>query len=198
MIFLLLRYVVAIKLIHVSISSTGPLSAYMANTRLARRYCTCPGVVSAGFESPFHAWRQDAVKYLEKCTKSKQSERAEVPVGGACGDAGLHLDGLEVDAGVDGVQLAVQGVEGGPLGGLGRPAAHHHAVDVLGAAGGTRQPEPGRQQVQNLLVVLSCRQEGSVSACCSSRRRAGFYLRKAFCRVTSSRRAEPRRTRRPT
>lgn len=74
--------------------------------------------------------------------------------------ASLHLDGLEVDAGVDGVQLAVQGVEGGSLGGLGGPAAHHHAVDVLRAAGRTRQPEPGRQQLQHLLVAFSCRQKG--------------------------------------
>lgn len=74
--------------------------------------------------------------------------------------ARLHLYGLEVNAGVDGVQLAVQGVEGRPLGGLGGPAAHHHPVDVLRAAGRTGQPEPGRQQVQNLLVALSCRQEG--------------------------------------
>lgn len=74
--------------------------------------------------------------------------------------ASLHLYGLEVNAGIDGVQLAVQGVKGGSLGGLGGPAAHHHAVDVLRAARGTRQPEPGRQQVQHLLVAFSCRHEG--------------------------------------
>lgn len=53
----------------------------------------------------------------------------------------LHFDGLEVNAGVDGVQLAVQGVEGRPLGGFGRPAVHHDAVDVLRAAGRTWQAE---------------------------------------------------------
>lgn len=74
--------------------------------------------------------------------------------------ASLHLDGLKVNAGVDGVQLAVQGMKGGSLGGLGGPAAHHHAVDVLRAAGRTRQPEPGRKQLQYLLVAFSCRQKG--------------------------------------
>lgn len=67
----------------------------------------------------------------------------------------LDLDGLEVNAGVDGVQLAVQGVERGSLGGLGGPAVHHDAVDVLRAAGGTGQPKARRQQLQHLLVVFS-------------------------------------------
>lgn len=53
----------------------------------------------------------------------------------------LDFDGLEVNAGIDGVQLTVQGVEGRPLGGLGRPAVHHDAVDVLRAAGRTGQPK---------------------------------------------------------
>lgn len=87
-------------------------------------------------------------------------ERRRPPAGASLLPASLHLYGLEVNAGIDGVQLAVQGVKGGSLGGLGGPAAHHHAVDVLRAARGTRQPEPGRQQVQHLLVAFSCRQEG--------------------------------------
>lgn len=53
----------------------------------------------------------------------------------------LDFDGLEVNAGVDGVQLTVQGVEGRPFGGFGCPAVHHDAVDVLRAAGWTWQPE---------------------------------------------------------
>lgn len=73
--------------------------------------------------------------------------------------ARLHLYSLEIDAGVDGVQLAVQGVKGGSLGGLSSPAAHHHPVDVLRAACWTREPKPRRQEIQHLLVALSYRQE---------------------------------------
>jgi len=69
----------------------------------------------------------------------------------------LHLDGLEVYAGVDGVQLAVQAVEGGPLGRLRGPAVQHDAVDVGRTAGRTRQPEPRPQQLQDLLVALTWR-----------------------------------------
>lgn len=72
-----------------------------------------------------------------------------------CTSSSLDLDGLEVNAGVDGVQLAVQGVERGSLGGLGSPAVHHDAVDVLRAAGGTGQPKARRQQLQHLLVAFS-------------------------------------------
>ena len=80
---------------------------------------------------------------------------SEVALGKVRGS--LHFDGLEVDAGVDGVQLAVQGVEGGPLEGLGGPAVQHDAVDVLGAPRGTGQAEARRQQLENLLVALPWR-----------------------------------------
>lgn len=54
----------------------------------------------------------------------------------------LDLDGLEIYPGVYRVQLAVQGVKGGSLGGLGGPAVHHDAVNILRAARWTGQPEP--------------------------------------------------------
>lgn len=50
----------------------------------------------------------------------------------------LHLNGFEVDSGVDIVQLTVKGVERGPFGSLRVPAFHHNAVDVWGAAIWTR------------------------------------------------------------
>lgn len=50
----------------------------------------------------------------------------------------LHLDGFEVESGVDIVQLTVKGVERGPFGSLRVPAFHHNAVDVWGAAIWTR------------------------------------------------------------
>ena len=53
----------------------------------------------------------------------------------------------------------MQGVEGGPLEGLGGPAVQHDAVDVLGAPRGTGQAEARRQQLQNLLVALPCRRQ---------------------------------------
>lgn len=67
----------------------------------------------------------------------------------------LDLDGLEIYPGVYRVQLAVQGVKGGSLGGLGGPAVHHDAVNILRAARWTGQPEPRRQQIQHFLVALS-------------------------------------------
>lgn len=68
----------------------------------------------------------------------------------------LDLNGLEVDAGVHGVQMAVQGMEGGPLGGLWVPAIHHNAIDVGGTPTWTGQPVACRQELQHLLIALSC------------------------------------------
>lgn len=54
----------------------------------------------------------------------------------------LHLYSLEVYPGVYGVQLAVQGVERGSLGGLCAPAVHHYSVNIRRTAAGTGQPKP--------------------------------------------------------
>lgn len=54
----------------------------------------------------------------------------------------LHLDGLVVDPRVDIVQLAVQGVKGGPFGALWSPTLQHHAVDIGRTALRTWQPVP--------------------------------------------------------
>lgn len=66
-----------------------------------------------------------------------------------------NLYSLEVYPGVYWIQLAVQGVEGGSLGGLGGPAVHHDAVNVLRTAGWTGQPKPRRQQIQHFFVAFS-------------------------------------------
>lgn len=57
---------------------------------------------------------------------------------------GLHLYGLKIYLGIYGIQLAVQGVERGSLGGLDGPAVHHDAVNVRRTAGWTGQPEARR------------------------------------------------------
>lgn len=54
----------------------------------------------------------------------------------------LYLYGLEIYPGIYSVQLAVQGVEGGSLGGLGGPAVHHDAVNIRRTAGRTGQSKP--------------------------------------------------------
>ncbi len=46
----------------------------------------------------------------------------------------LHLDGFEVDSGVDVFQLTVKCMKRGPFGSLRVPAFQHDAVDVWGAA----------------------------------------------------------------
>lgn len=42
----------------------------------------------------------------------------------------LHLNGFEVESGVDVVQLTVKGMKRGPLGSFVVPAFQHNAVDV--------------------------------------------------------------------
>lgn len=59
----------------------------------------------------------------------------------------LNLYSLEIYPGIYSIQLAVQGMKGGSLGGLSGPAVHHNPVNVLGTAGWTGQPKPGGQQV---------------------------------------------------
>lgn len=67
----------------------------------------------------------------------------------------LNLYRLEIYPGIYRIQLAVQGVKGGSLGGLSGPAVHHDAVNILRTAGWTGQPKPRRQQVQYFLVAFS-------------------------------------------
>ena len=67
----------------------------------------------------------------------------------------LNLYSLEIYPGIYRIQLAVQGVKGGSLGGLSGPAVHHDAVNILRTAGWTGQPKPRRQQVQYFLVAFS-------------------------------------------
>lgn len=50
----------------------------------------------------------------------------------------LHLNGFEVDSGVDIFQLTVKGMKRGPFGSLRVPAFQHDAVDVRGAVIWTR------------------------------------------------------------
>lgn len=67
----------------------------------------------------------------------------------------LYLYCLKIYPGVYGVQLAVQRVERRSFGGLGGPAVHHDAVNVLRTACWTGETKPGGEKIQHFFVTFS-------------------------------------------
>lgn len=97
----------------------------------------------------FHNWCPSCCRWsaADNLLSSSSSSPHNLPF--------LYLYSLEIYPGIYCIQLAVQGVEGGSLGGLGSPAIHHDAINILRTACWAGQPKPRRQQVQHFLVTFS-------------------------------------------